>query len=310
MIGENAALASLPTSEASPAGAWIERVAGIGVGEFVARYRLPRRPVILTDALRDWPAVGRYTHAWFRREHGDLPVKVRGRDYRLAEIIDQQIASTAERPGPYPCTLAACTELLPDIPRFAYALPNRHTHPLVPKFPFEWVNHLEIFFGGPGGEFPRIHWDYLRMHAWIAQVCGAKEFTLFEPGQEHLLYVDPAKPWLSLAEPSPDAAERFPLLHQARRHTVTVRAGEALFLPCGTWHTARCLDLNITVAFDQLESSNWAGFVREAVAAERRSGRRGRALWLGAYLRALGPVLEVCERFGANRRADWGLRQR
>jgi len=43
------------------------------------------------------------------------------------------------------------------------------------------------------------------------------------------------------------------------------------------------------------------------VAAERRAGRRFKAAVLGAYLRLLGPVLSLAERFGANRRGDWGL---
>lgn len=64
--------------------------------------------------------------------------------------------------------------------------------------------------------------------------------------------------------------------------------------------------MNITVAFDQLEAGNWREFVGEAVAEERRHGRRARALALGAYLRLLGPMLGVAEFFGANRRADWG----
>ena len=290
----------------------VERVGGLSVGEFVRRYRAPRRPVILTDALKDWPARERFTPEFFRTRYGDLPVKVRGREYRLAEIIDLQRESSVERPAPYPCTLslADCPDLLPDVmPRFAYSLPNRHTHPLMPQGLFESVYHTEIFFGGPNGQFPLLHYDFLRMHAWIAQVYGDKEFTLYEPGQEHLLYVDPKAPWLSTVERanSPDYT-RYPLLRQARSCTVTVRAGEALWLPCGTWHTARCLNVGITVAFDQLESGNWREFTHEVIAHQRRLGQRSRAFWLGTYLRLLGPVMSTAELFGANRRPDWGMK--
>ena len=289
---------------------WIERVSGLGLDEFVADYRLPRRPAVLTDALHDWPACGGFTPEYFLREHADRSVKIRGRDQRLGEVLAQQLASTEAAPAPYPCTLADCADLLDQIsPRFAASLPSRHTHPWLPKALFEWVNHLEIFFGGPGGQFPYLHYDYLHMHAWIAQVYGDKEFTLYEPGQEALLYVDPRKPWLSLAEhaPEPDP-ERYPLLRQARCHRVTVHAGEALFLPCGTWHTARCLNMGITVAFDQLEAGNWQDFICDACAAESRAGRPGRARMLRIYLKALGPLLGLLEHLGANHRTDWGGR--
>ena len=284
---------------------WIERRHGLEVAEFRRRYLRPRRPVILTDALRGWPALEQFTHEFFRERFADLPVQVRGRTHRLAEIIDQQIASSVECPGPYPCTLAQCAPLLPQVtPRFACSLPSRHAHALIPRRVFELVNHLEIFFGGPGGEFPRLHYDMLRMHAWLAQVHGEKEVTLYEHGQEELLYVNPKLPWLSSVQ-DPRDFERYPLLREARAHRIVLRAGEALFIPYGTWHTARCLGRNITVAFDQLEASNWRGFVADVVAEQRRCGRRAHALLLGAYLRLLGPVLSVAERLGANRATNW-----
>jgi len=85
-----------------------------------------------------------------------------------------------------------------------------------------------------------------------------------------------------------------------------VHPGEALFIPCGTWHTARCLTMNITVAFDQLEASNWREFIGDVATEERRNGRRWRARLLVAYLHAIGPLLDLAERCGANRRGDWG----
>lgn len=285
---------------------WVRRVSGLSDAEFASHYRLPRRPVILADALAEWTACGRFTPEFFLREHGDQPVRIRGRDYRLGEVIELQQASTEEHPGPYPCTLRNCPQLFADItPRFSFSLPSRHSNPLLPKSIFSWVNHLEIFFGGPGGQFPYVHYDYLRMHAWIAQVYGDKEFTLYEPGQEHLLYVDPQRPWISVANAGA-GDESYPLLSQARCHRVVVHAGEALFIPCGTWHTARCLTPGITVAFDQLGADNWREFVGEVRAAERRLGRPIKAGVLGGYLSALGPVLSLAELFGAHRGSGWG----
>ena len=287
---------------------WVERRNEVDAREFREQFVRPRRPLVLTDALRGWSALETFTPEFFRRNFADAPVRIRGQLRRLGEVLDLQLQSTSDRPGPYPCTLADCPQVLAHVtPRFECSLPSRHASALIPRRLFELVNHLEIFFGGPGGEFPYLHYDMLRMHAWIAQVYGEKEFTLYERGQEHLLYVNPKLPWLSTVQ-NPHDLERYPLLREARTHKVVLRAGEALFIPCGTWHTARCLSMNITVAFDQLEASNWREFVGDVVTEQRRHGRRAGAFMLGAYLRAIGPVLTAAEKFGANRGRDWSMR--
>jgi hypothetical protein len=290
----------------------VDRVGGISVDEFVQCYRHARKPVVLTDAMKDWKARERFTPEFFAREYGDMQIQVAGRTYRLADAIRMQREASEDNPGPYPTAITECSTLVADImPRIPHSLPNRHTHPLVPEKIFNGVSHLDIFFGGPGNNFPFPHYDFLRMHGWVAQIHGDKEMTLYDPGQEDLLYVDPERPWRSgMENPGQPDYERYPLFRQARSRKVVVHAGEALFIPCGTWHTARCLNPGISVLFDQLEPSNWNEFVGEVVALRRRAGQRGKATLVGAYLRMLGPVLSLAERFGANRRPDWGITAR
>lgn len=280
---------------------WVERVNGLSVDQFDRDYLRRRRPVILTDATREWAANGRYTFDYFKREHGDRTLRVQGREQRLADVIDQLMAATAENPGPYPCTLAGDASLHADLhPRIAYARNTRTAHALMPAAIFSLVNHLEVFFGAPGGQFPRLHFDLLHMHTFVAQVMGDKEFTFYAPGQERLLYVNPSTPWLSsvknVENPDPD---KFPLLRQTRRQSVLVRPGETLFIPCGVWHTARCITDSITVAFDHLEASNWKEFSRDAVALQRTAGQPVKAGLLAIWLQLIGPVISAQQRLSS-----------
>ncbi len=308
-----AALGSLRTDGVSPSFVEVERRSGLRRDEFVVNYQRPRRAVILTDAARAWPLYGKAEPEYFRQHFGQKVVRVRGQQYRLGDLLDLLQASAPETPGPYPCKFAIAVdfpELLEQVePRFGYSLPDRQGSPLLPQRLFHGVNNLEIFFGGPGGEFPYLHYDVMRLHAWITQLHGDKEFTVYAPGQEHLLYVNPEIPWQSSVENHhhPDY-QRYPLMRQAVSQKILVRAGETLFLPCGWWHTARSLTPTISVAFDQLGPDNWSDFIGDVVADRRRLGAAAKGRALGLYLRGAGRLMSVAERFGAHCQTSWGRR--
>lgn len=313
MSTEQCVVSDPPSTPAADAASWVARRSGMSRAEFVAEYRDPRKPVVLADAAQSWPLYGRGTPDYFRAKYADHVVRVRGKDYRLRDLIDLLESSTVEQPGPYPCKFEIAKnfrELLPEVtPRFQYSLPDRQANRLVPQHLFDAVNNLEIFFGGPGGQFPYLHYDVMRLHAWITQLHGDKEFTLYAPDQERLLYVNPEMPWQSgIRDHHHPDFERYPLFREAKCQKVVVHAGETLFLPCGWWHTARSLNMTISVAFDQLGSDNWPDFVGDVVAEQRRIGHPLKALALGAWLRVLGPLFTVAEALGVNKPLDWGVR--
>lgn len=279
----------------------------------VAALQPLRTPAVLVDAADDWPLSRCATPDYFRRVHGAHPVRVAGQVCSLAQMLDLLERATPEDPGPYPCKFEIAKtfrELLPTVsPRFACSLPDRQHNRLIPQRLFAAVDNLEIFFGGAGGRFPYLHYDILHLHAWIVQLHGDKEFTLYAPDQEAFLYADPLRPWQSRIDNHHDPdLTRYPRLRDAVATKVVLHAGETLFLPAGWWHTARSLTFTISVAFDQLGVDNYAAFVGDVVAELRRNGQRYKARLLGAYLRALQPVLGLCEFFGANCRRQWGWR--
>lgn len=303
---------ALKTSVADNGVPDIERRSQLDAGEFVENYLRPRRPVILTDAASAWPAYDRYTPEHFREHHGDKRITIDEREWRLDELIEALQASTPDKPGPYPCKFAVVRdfpELLPELtPRIGYSLPDRQGSVLLPDRIFGGVNNLEIFFGGPGGRFPYLHYDVLHLHAWITQLHGRKAFTLFAPDQEHLLYVNPDMPWQSSIEnhQQPDY-DRYPLFRQAVSRSVVIEPGETLFLPCGWWHTARSLEMTISIAFDQLEASNWPDFKRDFV-IEHRHGQPAVLAAARAWLALAGPLLGLIEALGGGRDTRWNRR--
>ena len=313
MIASGAAISGLSGAAALIDALPVERRSNLSDAEFRTHYLAPRRPLVLTDAAREWPIRGRGTPDYFRRVYGDHRVRVLGQDCRLADLIEQLERATPDKPGPYPCKYEIARdfrELLREVePRFGYSLPDRQDSALIPRRLFEGVNNLEIFFGGSGGKFPYLHYDVMHLHAWITQLHGDKEFVLYAPGQEQYLYVNPELPWQSSIRNhhNPDFT-RYPEFRKARAQTVVLHPGETLFLPCGWWHTARSLSLTISIAFDQLGPDNWNDFVADVLAQKRRERRAVSAVVLGAYLRLIGPLLSLAEAAGAHRSKRWGSR--
>ncbi len=59
----------------------VEKRSGVSRDEFVERYVLGCRPVVLTDVTRDWPAMERWSPADLKRRFGHLVVEIQdGRD--------------------------------------------------------------------------------------------------------------------------------------------------------------------------------------------------------------------------------------
>jgi hypothetical protein len=110
------------------------------------------------------------------------------------------------------------------------------------------------------------------------------------------MYPDPKAPWRSRIDDhhAPDL-ERWPLFSEATPIRVTLGPGETLFIPCGWWHTARSLTVTISVAFDQLETGNWADF-RQDLFAQRAPRSRFKAHLVDTWLALAGQVLTLGER--------------
>lgn len=276
----------------------VQRRSGLTRSEFVNEFLRPNQPVIFTDLSANWEAHGRFSFEYFRKHYASLLVDVRGCSYPLGELLDR--LEEKATPDLYPCKLDLRDEHLSAIaamvePRPAIICPDRTNHPLLPRRLLEGLYDLELFFGGEGGEFPYLHYDYLGLYAIINQIHGEKEFTIFPPEQQEYLYPKEGSPWISRIENhhAPDL-ERYPLFRNATPTTVVLKPGESLFIPKKWYHTARSLGPTISVAMDQLCHFNWAHFKQECLASRTSKPLKRGAL--NAYLSLLGHALSLEEK--------------
>jgi histone arginine demethylase JMJD6 len=279
----------------------IDRRANLTSNEFLNEYIIPNKPVILTDAAREWKVHSLFTPEYFKTNFPGKTASLKGKQYKMSEYIDMMLASTVENPAPYPWKLdieKKFPELLEYIhPGFEVMKKNRLKSPLFSERFIPQASTLEIFFGGASGWFPYIHYDLYGMYAIVTQVYGKKEFTLYAPGDEKYLYPDPEDPWMSTIKDyfKPDY-EKYPLFKNATPATVVVSPGETVFVPKGCWHTARSIEPTISIAQDLLVGQNWDVFSRDVVYYKNKQSKlKGHAFQL--YLNAAQLGMNIHEKF-------------
>ena len=285
----------------------IERREKLSYEEFAGDYLYPLKPVIITGALQDWKAIGRWTPEFFKREFGsmkfqladDLKGKVGYKadsdraEYTMERFIDRVLSSTDENPAPY-FRNQILYEMFPSLkndiqPLPEYFQPNWLPDHFLVSYVRQVLNRgsaIELYIGGKGGAFPVLHYDGAGTHAFLMQIYGRKQFIIYPPDQEQFLYPSPEKLNLSTVNDLeiPDLG-RFPLFAHAEPSKFILEPGELLFIPSHWWHTTKMLTACISISANVLNASNW----HELVAFVAR-GRRNPLVSLGsrAYLGCAG----------------------
>src|SRR5689334_15488248 len=110
----------------------IEKRSGIGQRELLNDYVIPHKPVIITDAIKNWPALGKWTPEFFAKNYPNAVASVRGREIKLKDQVDNILRSTPENPAPYSYSLdvaRAFPELLRDLqPQLLFGRSDRAFH--------------------------------------------------------------------------------------------------------------------------------------------------------------------------------------
>jgi hypothetical protein len=274
---------------------------------FRREYVLTNKPVVVENAVTQWPALRKWTPQYFKTAFGPRRVDVSYEEQMtFSDFIDGVVASSEAKPGPYMYRFFIgphLPDVLPDVlPQNEYAFPRRLASPLMPRTWKRPDGYLKLLIGGVGGRFPVMHFDTENMHAAITEIYGDKAFVLFPPGDTQYLYPREDIPNKTAIKDIDDVdLSRFPLFAKATRYETILHPGDMVFVPSKWWHTARVLTTSVSVCQNMLDGSNWRGFVDEVCApgfgipAARRHGKR-------AYLTMLGWLLAFMERLPRRRR--------
>jgi hypothetical protein len=238
-----------------PAATAIERRSTPRADEFFRSYWAAHRPVVLVDAMRRWPALRKWTPAFFRRRFGREMIEItEGReadpDYdanfqahrkrvRMDRFIDRVLATGASNDFYMVSNNRTMVR-----PRFRALLadikpPRELFEPPEPLATSLWI--------GPAGTVTPLHHDTTNI--LFAQIYGRKRVELISP-QETALLMDPLNGFYSPVELERLAEASHPALRAMLVKTVELGAGDSLFIPAGWWH--RVTSLSVSISFSLL----------------------------------------------------------
>ena len=247
----------------------IEKIDNISPKDFYENFVKKGVPAILKNASQSWKDNSIFTPEFFATNFGSRVTTFNGREYTMTEILEITKNSTRENPAPYPIQYEIPIQL-PELMdaihpiHLNYSRPNWFRSKLLPYGKIG--NSIHLFIGGQGNSYG-IHKDIYHTNAWITQLYGQKDFILFPRDQEHLLYPESTSTDMkNCGSPidilNPDF-ERYPLFKHATPTWVTAEQGETMFIPNGMWHTTAAHAQNISLIYDQLNSSNFKAWSKD-----------------------------------------------
>jgi len=219
-------------------------------------------PVIITDAIDDWPARAKWSFEYFRAAYGaDIVVAPTGLGGDAAKIM--KLAAYLEGLGRAPNELPGFwvdtrdgrpLDAPPDgplAPLYLLGWGAFRRHPelhddIRPSFYFadDWMasfdNTLRAMFEqasgreywaiyvGPAGSGSKLHQDFWQTHTTLTQIQGRKKMILFAPGDDE----------------------------RACAHECVLAPGETLFIPPDWWHEVLALDHSITLSHSFFNHAN------------------------------------------------------
>jgi Cupin-like domain len=235
----------------APDRARVERRTTPPADEFFRDYWAAHRPVVLTDATARWPALRKWTPAYFRRHFGDAMIEITAgreadpfydmnfpahrRRMRMDRFIDLVLAA-----GTSNDLYMVSNNHTMRRPRFRALLgdvrpPRDLFEPLAPGATSLWI--------GPAGTVTPLHHDTTNI--LFAQIHGRKRVELISP-QETALLLDPVHGFYSPVDLDALEGAPHPALRQMRIKQVVLDPGDALYIPAGWWHRVTSLDVSIS----------------------------------------------------------------
>lgn len=237
----------------------IDIVNDISKSDFEKRYLNTRKPLIIKNMSKTWPAHDKWTLDYMKTVVGDKIVPLY--DSSKADPSKPINASAAEM------KFEDYIELIKNTPtdlRIFLFDPIKQAPKLLEDYraPKDLMggfldSYPNMFFGGKGS-VTFLHYDIDMAHIFHTHFNGRKHVILFENKWKERLYQIPYATYAleDYDVENPDF-ERFPALKGVKGIEAFLEHGDTLFMPTGYWHWMKYLDGSFSISLRAWDKS-WA----------------------------------------------------
>ncbi len=237
----------------------IDVVDDISQEDFMEKYLKPRKPVVIKNMAKKWPAYQKWTMDYMKEMVGDVevplydsskadpsaPINASAAKMKFADYIDLiQKEPTDLRIFLFD-PIKFAPKLLDD-----YISPKELMGGFLDKYP-------NMFFGGKGS-VTFLHFDIDMAHIFHTHFNGRKHVLLFDYKWKDRLYKIPYATY-ALEDydiENPDF-KNFPALDGVEGIECFLEHGDTLFMPTGWWHWMKYLDGSFSISLRAWDKS-WA----------------------------------------------------
>ena len=237
----------------------IDVVEDISREDFYENYLKKRKPVVIRNMARKWPAYQKWTMDYMKEMVGDIevplydsskadpaaPINTAAAKMKFTEYIDLIKETPTDLRIFFFDPIKAAPQLLND-----YIFPKDLMGGFLDKYP-------SMFFGGKGS-VTFMHFDIDMSHIFHTHFNGKKHVLLFDYKWKERLY---KLPFATYALEDYDIEhpdfEKFPALDGIEGIECYLEHGDTLFMPTGWWHWMKYLDGSFSISLRAWDKS-WA----------------------------------------------------
>lgn len=237
----------------------IERRYKLSGKEFIANYVEQTKPVLISGVIQDWSSLNKWSAEYFKLIAPSFAISVKSfsseKEIKTKKLLMEEYVNLLEA-YEIKKKRGQATNLPPychDLPLFSLVpslVEDVQRFPLdyLPKwYHYKWWRYCQFFFGCSDSITP-LHFDCLLTNNLFFQVVGRKQFTILMPEDAKYCYRHSWR-WFKVNPENPDL-DKYPQYENARPIKFIVNPGDILYMPPGTLHHVRSLDMSISFNID------------------------------------------------------------